>query len=69
MWQIKTKNFSSAKQGTHRGKMIGIVNEVKTLLTIRPSKYTLVGLAILGVVLALQLVVGVHAGRLIDASG
>ncbi|MEM2236779.1 MAG: hypothetical protein QXR26_02600 [Candidatus Caldarchaeum sp.] len=49
--------------------MIGIVNEVKTLLTIRPSKYTLVGLAILGVVLALQLVVGVHAGRLIDASG
>jgi len=48
--------------------MIGIINEVRTLATIRPSKYTLIGLAVLGMVLALQLILGVHAGRPIDSS-
>ncbi|MEM1943820.1 MAG: hypothetical protein QXO30_04185 [Candidatus Caldarchaeum sp.] len=48
--------------------MIGIINEVRTLATIRPSKYTLIALAVLGTVLALQLILGVHAGRPIDSS-
>ncbi|MEM2766602.1 MAG: hypothetical protein QXR32_07530 [Candidatus Caldarchaeum sp.] len=46
--------------------MIGIVNEVKTLLTIRPSKYTIITLAILGAMLALQLLAGAHAGEPVD---
>lgn len=47
--------------------MIGIVNEVKTLLTIRPSKYTVIALAVLGTLLLCQLLVGVYAGEPIDA--
>ncbi len=48
--------------------MIDLVNEVKTLLTLRPSKYTIIALAVLGFILGLQLIAGVYGGERIDAS-
>jgi hypothetical protein len=39
------------------------------LLTAKPSKHTIIALAILGTILALSLITGVHAGRPIDGIG
>jgi phosphotransferase system glucose/maltose/N-acetylglucosamine-specific IIC component len=46
--------------------MIGIASNLTALLTAKPSKHTIIALAILGTILALTLITGVHAGRPID---
>jgi phosphotransferase system glucose/maltose/N-acetylglucosamine-specific IIC component len=46
--------------------MIGIASNLTALLTAKPSKHTIIALAILGTILALALITGVHAGRPID---
>jgi len=47
--------------------MIGIASNITALLTAKPSKQTIIVLAILGTLLALSLITGVHAGRPVDA--
>jgi phosphotransferase system glucose/maltose/N-acetylglucosamine-specific IIC component len=49
--------------------MIGITSNLTALLTAKPSKHTIIALAILGTILALTLITGVHAGKLVDAIG
>jgi phosphotransferase system glucose/maltose/N-acetylglucosamine-specific IIC component len=49
--------------------MIGIASNLTALLTAKPSKHTIIALAILGTILALTLITGVHAGRPIDGIG
>jgi phosphotransferase system glucose/maltose/N-acetylglucosamine-specific IIC component len=49
--------------------MIGTLANLTTLLTAKPSKHTIIALAILGTILALTLITGVHAGRPVDAVG
>jgi len=46
--------------------MIGLLETVKTLLTIRPSKETAITLAILATLLALQIIATIYAGDPID---
>jgi len=49
--------------------MMGIVSNLTALVTAKPSKHTIIAIAILGTVLALTLISGVHAGRPVDAIG
>jgi hypothetical protein len=46
--------------------MIGIASNLTALLTAKPSKHTIIALAVLGTILALTLITGAHAGQLID---
>jgi hypothetical protein len=46
--------------------MIGIVETVKTAIAAKPSKWTIIALAVMGALLVLQLVAAVHAGPAID---
>jgi hypothetical protein len=48
---------------------VGIASNLTALLTAKPSKHTIIALAILGTILALTLITGVHAGKLVDAIG
>jgi phosphotransferase system glucose/maltose/N-acetylglucosamine-specific IIC component len=46
--------------------MIGIASNLTALLTAKPSKHTIIALAILATILALSLMTGVHAGKAVD---
>jgi hypothetical protein len=46
--------------------MIGITSNLTALLTTKPSKHTIIALAILGTLLALSLIMGVNAGEPVD---
>jgi phosphotransferase system glucose/maltose/N-acetylglucosamine-specific IIC component len=46
--------------------MIGIASNLTALLTAKPSKNTIIAIAILGTILALWLITGVHAGKAVD---
>jgi hypothetical protein len=46
--------------------MIGIASNLTALLTAKPSKHTIIAMALLGVFLTLALLAGVQAGEPID---
>ncbi len=46
--------------------MIGIVETVKTAIAVKPSKWTIIALAVMGAMIALQLVAAAYAGPSID---
>ncbi|MEM0440507.1 MAG: hypothetical protein QW463_02750 [Candidatus Caldarchaeum sp.] len=48
--------------------MIGIMNQIRFVLSIGPSRESLIALAALAAVLAIQLIAAASAGRAIDAS-
>ncbi|MCS7137108.1 MAG: hypothetical protein NZ941_01915 [Candidatus Caldarchaeum sp.] len=48
--------------------MIGTIEMVRSILALRPSKYTVFALAALAGILALQLIAAAYAGRPVDAS-
>ncbi|MEM1944789.1 MAG: hypothetical protein QW756_02300 [Nitrososphaerota archaeon] len=46
--------------------MIGIVEGIRTAIAVKPSKWTIIALAVMGAILVMQLVAAVHAGPSID---
>jgi len=69
LWVFKTKSFSPTNIHKSRKEMIGIASNITALLTAKPSKQTIIALALLGAFLALTLISGVYAGRPVDAIG
>jgi|GEM_PF-5932898 len=47
--------------------MMGTVSNLTALVTAKPSKQTIIALAILGALLTISLITGVNAGEPIDA--